>query len=242
MIAIMKAEKLKWKRTFIAKLLWLTPLVTLLISAVLMGGVYFQTGAYNWWYTMLLPGALTICCALVVEKDKKIKYHSILALPLDLKKIWLGKIVSLSIWLLVITIIFFGGITAGGRLFGHSLPIESSLLSTFVIFLTFLWQIPLCLFLAAKLGTYLTILLNVVANISGIVAFADGELWYYYPFAIGARLLCSTLGILPNGLPVPQGSPLLDKGVILPGLLIALAWFMMISFLTAKWFQKREAN
>lgn len=86
MIAIMKAEKLKWKRTFIAKLLWLTPLVTLLISAVLMGGVYFQTGAYNWWYTMLLPGALTICCALVVEKDKKIKYHSILALPLDLKK------------------------------------------------------------------------------------------------------------------------------------------------------------
>ncbi|PKU53192.1 lantibiotic immunity ABC transporter MutE/EpiE family permease subunit [Lysinibacillus fusiformis] len=242
MIAIMKAEKLKWKRTFIAKLLWLTPLVTLLISAVLMGGVYFQIGAYNWWYTLLLPGALTICCALVVEKDKKIKYHSILALPLDLKKIWLGKIVSLSIWLLLITIIFFGGITAGGRLFGYSLPIASSLLSTFVIFLTFLWQIPLCLFLAAKLGTYLTILLNVVANILGIVAFADGELWYYYPFAIGARLLCSTLGILPNGLPVPQGSPLLDKGVILPGLLIALVWFMMISFLTAKWFQKREAN
>lgn len=242
MIAIMKAEQLKWKRTFIPKLLWLTPLITLLISAVLMGGEYFQTGAYNWWYTMLLPGALTICCALVIEKDKKIKYHSILALPLDLKRIWLGKIVTSSIWLFLITIIFFGGITAGGLLFGHSLPITSSLLSTFVIFLTFLWQIPLCLFLAAKLGTYLTILLNVVANIVGIVAFADGEMWYYYPFAIGARLLCSTLGILPNGLLVPQGSPLLDKGVILPGLLIALAWFMMISFLTAKWFTKREAK
>lgn len=242
MLAIIKAEQLKWKRTFIPKLLWLTPLITLLISAVLMGGEYFQTGAYNWWYTMLLPGALTICCVLVIEKDKKIKYHSILALPLDLKRIWLGKIVTSSIWLFLITIIFFGGITAGGLLFGHSLPIASSLLSTFVIFLTFLWQIPLCLFLAAKLGTYLTILLNVVANIVGIVAFADGEMWYYYPFAIGARLLCSTLGILPNGLLVPQGSPLLDKGVILPGLLIALAWFMMISFLTAKWFTKREAK
>ncbi|MGK4116127.1 lantibiotic immunity ABC transporter MutE/EpiE family permease subunit [Lysinibacillus capsici] len=242
MIAIMKAEQLKWKRTFIPKLLWLTPLITLLISAVLMGGEYFQTGAYNWWYTMLLPGALTICCALVIEKDKKIKYHSILALPLDLKRTWLGKIVTSSIWLFLITIIFFGGITAGGLLFGHSLPIASSLLSTFVIFLTFLWQIPLCLFLAAKLGTYLTILLNVVANIVGIVAFADGEMWYYYPFAIGPRLLCSTLGILPNGLLVPQGSPLLDKGVILPGLLLALAWFMMISFLTAMWFTKREAK
>ena len=86
MLAIIKAERLKWKRTFIPQLLWLTPLITLLLSAVLMGGAYFQTGAYNWWYTMLLPGALTICCALVVEKDKKLKYHSILALPLDLKK------------------------------------------------------------------------------------------------------------------------------------------------------------
>lgn len=69
-------------------------------------------------------------------------------------------------------------------------------------------------FLAAKLGTYLAILLNVVANMVGIVVFADGELWYCYPFAIDARLLCSTLGILPNGLPVPEGSSLLNNDVI----------------------------
>ncbi|MGY4794530.1 lantibiotic immunity ABC transporter MutE/EpiE family permease subunit [Lysinibacillus fusiformis] len=242
MLAIIKAERLKWKRTFIPKLLWLTPLITLVLSAVLMGGAYFQTGAYNWWYTMLLPGALTICCALVVEKDKKLKYHSILALPLDLKKVWLGKILSSGIWLFLITSMFFGGITAGGWLFGHTLPITSSLLSSLVIFVTFLWQIPLCLFLSAKLGTYLAILLNVVANIVGIVVFADGELWYCYPFTIGARLLCSTLGILPNGLPVPEGSSLLDKDVIFPGLLITIAWFIIISFLTTKWFQKREAK
>ncbi|WP_155590320.1 lantibiotic immunity ABC transporter MutE/EpiE family permease subunit [Lysinibacillus cavernae] len=242
MIEIMKAEQLKWKRTFILKLLWLTPLVTLLLSAVLMGGTYFQTGAYNWWYTMLLPGALTICCALVVENDKKMKYQSILALPVDLKKIWLGKILASSVWLLLITVIFFIGITVGGWLFGFSLHISSSLLSTVVIYLTFLWQIPLCLFLAAKFGTYLAILINLVANIIGIVAFADGELWYSYPFAIGARLLCATIGILPNGLPVPEGSTLFDKGVILPGLLIALTWFIIVSFLTAKWFQKRQAK
>jgi len=242
MLAIMKAEQLKWKRTFIPKLLWLTPLITLLIGAVLMGGEYFQTGAYNWWYTMLLPGALTICCALVIEKDKKLKYHSILALPLGLKKVWLGKILSSGVWLFIITSIFFGGITVGGWLFDHSLPITSSLLSSLVIFVTFLWQIPLCLFLAAKLGTYLAILLNVVANIVGIVVFADGELWYCYPFAIGARLLCSTLGILPNGLPVPEGSSLLNNDVIFPGLLITITWFIIITSLTTKWFQKREAK
>jgi len=175
MLSILKAEQLKWKRTFIPALLWLTPLVTWLLSAVLMGGSYFQTGAYNWWYTMLLPGALTICCALVVET-------------------------------------------------------------------AFLWQIPLCLFLAAKLGTYLAILFNLAANIVGIVVFADGKLWYIYPFAIGARLICSTIGMLPNGLPVPEGSPLLNTNVIFPGIIMALAWFIIVCFLTAKWFQKREAK
>ncbi|KPN93210.1 lantibiotic immunity ABC transporter MutE/EpiE family permease subunit [Lysinibacillus sp. ZYM-1] len=242
MLSILKAEQLKWKRTFISTLLWLTPLVTWLLSAVLMGGSYFQTGAYNWWYTMLLPGALTICCALVVEIDKKMKYQSILALPLDLKKIWLGKILSSSMWLLFISVIFFIGITVGGWLFGHSLSLSSSLVSTIVIFITFLWQIPLCLFLAAKLGTYLAILFNLVANIVGIVVFADGELWYIYPFAIGARLICSTIGILPNGLSVPEGSPLLNTNVIFLGIIMALAWFIIVSFLTAKWFQKREAK
>ena len=62
MLAIMKAEQLKWKRTFIPKLLWLTPLITLLIGAVLMGGEYFQTGAYNWWYTMLLQCTDDLLC------------------------------------------------------------------------------------------------------------------------------------------------------------------------------------
>lgn len=99
MISIIKAERLKWKKTFIPKLLWLAPIVTLLMSAGLMGGSFFQTGAYNWWYVLLLPGTLTLCCALVIEKDAKLKYHSVLALPLDLKKIWFGKILACSAWL-----------------------------------------------------------------------------------------------------------------------------------------------
>ncbi len=242
MISIVKAERLKWKKTFIPKLIWLAPIVTLLLSAVLMGGSFFQKGAYNWWYSMLLPGALTICCALAVEKDAKLKYHSILAMPLDLKKIWFGKILTCSVWLLGITLIFFAGITAGGVLFGNSFPIVKSLLGSLLIFLSFLWQIPLCLFLAAKLGTYMAILINLVGNIAGMVAFADGEFWYSVPYAITARLICPTLEILPNGLPVPEDSPLLSMSVIAPGILIVLIWFVFISLVTARWFQKREAK
>ncbi|MGE8034313.1 lantibiotic immunity ABC transporter MutE/EpiE family permease subunit [Lysinibacillus sp. NPDC093692] len=238
----MKAERLKWKKTFIPKLVLLAPIVAILLTAVLMGGSFFQSGAYNWWYTMLLPGALTICCALVIEKDAKLKYHSILAMPIDLKKIWFGKILACSTWLLLITIIFFAGITAGGILFGNSYSFINSLTGSLLIFVTFLWQIPLCLFLAAKLGTYMSILINLVGNIVGMIALANGEFWYSVPYAITARLICPTLEILPNGLPVPEGSPLLSMSVIVPGILITLAWFASISFLTARWFQKREAK
>ncbi len=242
MLRLIKAEQLKWKRTFIITLLWLTPLVTLLLSAILMGGRFFQTGAYNWWYTMLLPGALTLYCALVIEKDKKMNYQSIFTMPITLQKVWLGKIAVSSLWLLLITIIFFIGITLGGVLLGQQLSLVRSFISSFIIFLTFLWQIPLCLFLAAKFGTYFAIFINLLANIVGIVVFADSEQWYNYPFTIGARLLCATIGILPNGLPVPAGSPLFNHNVILPGLGIATVWFIGISLLTAKWFQKREAK
>ncbi|KOS62741.1 lantibiotic immunity ABC transporter MutE/EpiE family permease subunit [Lysinibacillus agricola] len=242
MISIMKAERLKWKKTFIIKLVWLAPIVAILLTAVLMGGKFFQSGAYNFWYTMLLPGALTICCALAVEKDAKLKYHSILAMPIDLKKIWFGKILACSAWLLVTTLIFFVSITASGILFGTSYSLTSSLTGSSLIFLTLLWQIPFCLFLATKLGTYMAILINLVGNIFGVVAFADGEFWYSVPYAITARLICPTLGILPNGLLVPEGSPLLSMSVIVPGLLIALAWFALISYFTARWFQKREAK
>ncbi len=240
---VMKAERLKWKRTFIPTLVWLTPIVTLLLSAVLMGGSFFQTGAYNWWYTMLLPGALTICCALIVEKDSKLKYHSILAMPIDIKTIWLGKIFACSAWLLLITVVFFIGITAGGMiLFGNRISIESSLTGSFFNFCDVIMANSLCLFLAAKFGTYMTILVNLVGNIVGVAAFADGGLWFTFPYAITARLLCPTLHIMPNGLPVQDGSELLSTGVIVPGVIIALIWFVCLTFLTASWFQRREAK
>ncbi|MFJ7913583.1 MULTISPECIES: lantibiotic immunity ABC transporter MutE/EpiE family permease subunit [unclassified Lysinibacillus] len=242
MISIMKAERLKWKKTFIPKLVWLAPIVAIVLTALLMGGKFFQSGAYNFWYTLLLPGALTICCTLVVEKDAKLKYHSILAMPIDLKKIWFGKILTCSAWLLVTTLIFFVSISASGVLFGTSYSLTSSFTGSSVIFLTLLWQIPFCLFLAAKLGTYIAILINLVGNMAGMIAFANGDFWYSVPYAITARLICPTLEILPNGLLVPEGSPLLNTWVIAPGILIALVWFALISFLTARWFQKREAK
>lgn len=41
MISIVRAERLKWKKTFIVKLVWLAPIVAIVLTALLMGGSFF---------------------------------------------------------------------------------------------------------------------------------------------------------------------------------------------------------
>lgn len=233
---------MKWRRTFVPKLLWITPLFTMLLCAVLMGGRFFQTGAYNWWYTMLLPGALTLTCSLALQKDARMKYRGLLALPVDPRMIWAGKIIACAQWLLATLLLFLAGITAGGMLLGQTIPVPDSIAGSLLIFVTFLWQIPLCLFLAARLGLFAAVLLNMSGNVLGVVAFNTGGLWDYVPYTITFRLMCPVLSILPNGLPVPADSPLRSTDIIVPDTLIALVWFVLLSFLTAEWFRRREAE
>lgn len=54
MLNIVRAEHLKWRRTFIPKLAWIAPVFTLLLCAVLMGGGFFRAG--------LTTGGTRCCC------------------------------------------------------------------------------------------------------------------------------------------------------------------------------------
>lgn len=111
-----------------------------------------------------------------------------------------------------------------------------------MIFLTFLWQIPLCLFLAARLGLFAAVLLNLAGTILGVVQFDKGGLWDYIPYTITFRLMCPVLSILPNGLPVPADSPLRSTEMILPDTLVSLGWFAILFLLTTVWFRRQEAK
>lgn len=242
MLNILQAERLKWRRTFIPKLAWIAPVFTLFLCAVLMGGSFFQSGSYNWWYTMLLPGALSLACSLALLKDAKLKYRGLLALPFTPGTLWTSKILACTGWLLTTLAVFLTGITAGGLLFGQTIPLLNSLAGSALIFLTFLWQIPLCLFLAARLGLFAAILLNLFGTVLGVVEFDGGGLWDYIPYTITFRLMCPVLSILPNGLPVPADSPLRSTDMILPGTLVSLGWFALLFLLTTVWFRKQEAK
>ncbi|UNL92358.1 lantibiotic ABC transporter permease [Paenibacillus polymyxa] len=237
------AEHLKLRRTFTKKLVWLAPIVTLLLCTGLMGGHMFQSASYNWWYIMLLPGALTLMCSGVIQKDgKKLKYRAILGMSVDLAQVWYGKIGVCVRLLMVSSIILFVGITLGGFVFSSSVTLAGSVAATLILFVTFLWQIPLCLFLTDRIGMFSTLIINMLGNVACTILFATSSIWWAVPYAIPARLMCAVIQVLPNGLAILSEDPLLDRGVIVPGLVITVGLFMILSVLTAMSFQKREAK
>ncbi|AHM66213.1 lantibiotic immunity ABC transporter MutE/EpiE family permease subunit [Paenibacillus polymyxa] len=237
------AEHLKLKRTFTKKLVWLAPIVTLLLCTGLMGGHMFQSASYNWWYIMLLPGALTLMCSGVIQKDgKKLKYRAILGMSVDLAQVWYGKIGVCVRLLMVSSIILFVGITLGGFVFSSSVTLAGSVAATLILFVTFLWQIPLCLFLTDRIGMFATLIINMLGNVACTILFATSSIWWAVPYAIPARLMCAVIQVLPNGLAILSEDPLLDRGVIVPGLVITVGLFMILSVLTAMSFRKREAK
>ncbi|WP_420538906.1 lantibiotic immunity ABC transporter MutE/EpiE family permease subunit [Paenibacillus polymyxa] len=237
------AEHLKLKRTFTKKLVWLAPIVTLLLCTGLMGGHMFQSASYNWWYIMLLPGALTLMCSGVIQKDgKKLKYRAILGMSVDLAQVWYGKIGVCVRLLMVSSIILFVGITLGGFVFSSSVTLAGSVAATLILFVTFLWQIPLCLFLTDRIGMFSTLIINMLGNVACTILFATSSIWWAVPYAIPARLMCAVIQVLPNGLAILSEDPLLDRDVIVPGLVITVGLFMILSILTAMSFRKREAK
>lgn len=236
---IIKAEFLKQKCTFQKKLVWLAPLITILITIMLMGGLYIQSGAYNWWYILILPETVTMISSFIIVNEKKRKFHGLFTVLIDVKKLWYGKIFVCSIYLALTCLIFFLGITISGTVFGSQISIFDSLFASILLFILFLWQIPLWMYISIKMNIGFSVILSTICNLGISVVCAIKSIWWI-PFAIPARVMIPVIGILPNGLNVEEGSHLIEGKVIPIGICIAIGLYIVISYFTAKWFQKQE--
>ncbi|MGG5402915.1 lantibiotic immunity ABC transporter MutE/EpiE family permease subunit [Clostridioides difficile] len=233
-----RVEFQKMKGTFGMKLIWIVPVFCILFCG-LGGG---QNAAFNWWYTTFLPGALTLICSLIVLKDEKSKYRGLLPLPIEMKDVWTGKMIYCIICCFIASIISAVGVVFVGIIYKETISISQNIIATILIILLFMWQIPLCMFLASKFGIFVTVLTNMFFTIVGVSVFSTTEMWYIFPYSIPSRLMAVVLHILPNGLPVPEGSELLNNGVILPGVLISVILFALFALATRAWFNNREVK
>ncbi|MGF9966921.1 lantibiotic immunity ABC transporter MutE/EpiE family permease subunit [Bacillus rhizoplanae] len=250
MVQYLVSEKIKIRHTFLNKLIWLSPFATMLL-AFLLSKDYFQLSSYNWWYIFILPGILSLSCVLLAEKDKKMNNRAILSLPVSLKRVWVSKVLLVLGILICSCMIFFCGTQLSSLLLNKEnfriIPVMNALLGSVVLIVTFMWQIPICLFLGNKIGMFPTILLNIGANgVLGIL-FATKSIWMINPYAYPSRLMIPILKILPNGMYAEPGSvtftpELLSNHVILPGVVLSVVLFLLFTYVTTKWFEKQEAK
>ena len=226
MLSIVRAEYLKTRKSMGRVLIWGFPIITFALAFVLTLGMTnaYAESVWNWWYTLLLPGMLAIICYLSITREKKTRYYHLMTLSISKRKLVMGKIIYMGCVILVSDMIIFVGATFGGFLLTTCVPFGGALAAVLVLTITQLWEIPLLLFLSERF----------------IIA-PTGK-WYFFVSSIPMRILCPLLHILPNGIRAEEGNPLLDAGVVFPGICISIIWFMAATFLFLNWFDKREGK
>ncbi len=243
MIDIVKAEYQKTKRSMRRNLIWAFPVITLALAFILTLGMTdaYAESVWNWWYTLLLPGMLAIICHLTMAQEKKTNYYHLTTLPVSKRKLMTGKIIWLGCAILLANSIVFVGASLGGLLLTTRVPIGGAAIGVLLLTVTQLWEIPVFLFFSERFGMIAELLLSLFVTVGGIII-APTEKWYFVVSAIPMRILCPYLRILPNGLPAEVGNPLLDRGVVIPGICLSVLWFILASVLVLNRFEKREVN
>lgn len=238
MMQLIRSEHGKTKRSFARKSVWAAPLLISFAAIFLMGGAFTQIGAVNWWYLALQPMVIALVAVALVQGDKRSQFFAVRTLPVSQSKVWLAKVLVGALYILAANLVSFLGTSLSGALFGAQYAISRGFIAALLLTLTVLWQIPLGMWMTARFGGMPTFLLLLGLGVfSSGQPVAGGRFWVF-PFAIPARLMAPLLLINPNGLPLEAGSPLADTGVLLPGALITLALFVLVTFLTGKWFAK----
>lgn len=242
MLNIVKAERLKMCHTFEKFLPVIFPVFTLILVLCLMGGSYFSYGAWNFWYTLLLPAMLAVLCYLGMKKDGKIHYYNMFTTPDAPDKCLAGKIIYYSMGLFMANFIIFAGTVTVNFLNGSTVSLAAGLCASILLSILYLWEIPLYMLLSYRFGMFTDIFVCFVLSIGGTAILANTKFWWLCPSSVPVRLMCPVLGILPNGLPVPDESSLSDTGVILPGILVSLIWLVFTTYLSVYFFKKKEVE
>ncbi|HBG37664.1 MAG TPA: lantibiotic immunity ABC transporter MutE/EpiE family permease subunit [Clostridiaceae bacterium] len=243
MMDYIKAENLKCRRTFAKKLVLIAPLLMVLLAGI--SGIYLVQDGYNWWYTIILPGFITLATALVNQiEERKLHYRAIFALPVSLQKIWISKVFLLAAYVFVACILHLAGMILGKFLINPAatISITQMVTATLILIVVSLWQIPFCLFLSKKFGLMATVLINVGIGIVLGIFTATEDFWWACPYSWATRLMCPVLGILPNGTLALQGDALLNPGVLPIGIALSALMFLLLLAVTANWFQKQEVK
>lgn len=243
MVALIRAEKLKMRHSFGGFLPLSAAGLQVVISLFLSRGTdYYSVNAWNWWYTMILPGMLAILCYLGIKKEKRQHYANLLATHVLPERCLVAKILYYATKLLCANLLIFLGTFVGGILIGSPIPMVNGFAAALLLSICYLWEIPLYMMLAVRFGMFASIFTCMALTIGSLIALGASRLWWICPASVPFRLMCPVLQIMPNGLLVEPGSHYMSASVIVPGIVISLFWFVALTSVTVRWFRNMEAS
>lgn len=256
MLNLIKGEHIKLKNSVSRKLIYGVPFLALAITLVLTP-VFVQANCFNWWSTLLLPTVITLLAHQINSRENgKLHYQRILVLPISLRKQWWSRILLQLIYIGVCCILLFFivelasspvGIYLHENILGSvgiargesTISFIDAALGMFVLFIAYMWQIPLCNYLSVRFGLVFTLLFNIILGTVLDIFMYHIDLWYICPYSWGNALMIPLLGILPNGLTAATNHPLLHWSptmwLVLGG---SICFFFLVSLIGSYLFEK----
>jgi len=248
MLNMIQSERLKYKRTFAKKLVYIAPFFFVLYAIITMPTInseynYFEYTVFNWWPLIFAPLGTSLIASLSAMREKKSgNYRSLRCYDISIIRIWFSKIIVIAYYTLLSTIEFILLLIILKFILPNSISSATVvILASLTIWITSLAYIPIGLFFAERFGTVISIIVSVIGIVLGVVM-ASESYWMYIPWSWGMRLMCPIVGVHPNGVPLEKGSLLLDPSVIPMGIAISIVIFVLLSFVTAFWFSRKEVN
>lgn len=202
--------------------------------------------AWNYYYVLLLPVALTLISACVANYDARLRDHVPLSSPSPLRRTWWAK----ALWCLalsalsnacVLAVYLVGAVVNPG---GPSVLAMVAAAATSVIATS--WMIPVTLFLVCRAGMLAGVLVPLAVQIGGGFAWsAVGGVWWAFPPAASVILPSAFLPVLPTAEPL-SASPVLAAAIGSFGpvqaaaLAVCAAAFVLLTVAGAVWFRGSE--
>lgn len=252
MRSIVKAECVKYKRTFARKLVVIAPLFFVLLAlpqSYFMGPEYAHswelilTLVYNWWPVLFIPLGLALLASLLENQERRAgNYRALRMQNFPLALLWGGKIIVFAGHLLVTTLGLMSVALISGVLTGAGpIPWKQILAGGLVLWFTSLPLVPFQLWMAHRFGLIINMLIGFLGLVGGVVA-APQRYWLYIPWSWSTRLMSPIIGVHPNGTFLTATDPLLNPQVIPVGLGLALSSFIVLALFTAILFRAREVR
>lgn len=164
--------------------------------------------------------------------------QNIVFLPIRLDKIWFGKTAVLVILLFMTNLFLWIATTVAGMAASVTVSPLDGLIGCMLLFLTYLWQIPVIMQLTCFMGHMKVVFVSLAANVILSAVCAEKEWFLFVPYAIPARVVCPFFKMHVNGIPLEDESSLLSAGYVFPAVIVSLVFALAAFWGGAKLFSR----